>query len=312
MLTKCYCVVYHVADFAADNEIIYHQDAYRDYNNALLVAKDLAKYFDVVDDVYVIDGLTGEVLNTILKDAPQEDTTEEDNVPAFTEEFDDGTGGMWRRANDGKWEYDCTGFGCSDCAYCGVDQLCVARRSATTKDRDAQIESAKERMCAKANETEKEHSTPVDTYKDKNGDTWYSGGNGKWKFDCTNRHCSDCPYYDEEYGCIVEEPLHEVDRNYQVALAHEKMRAKAKETKGDSTSASNAKEEENSSSSGIFDDGIGGVWKLAKNNTWSYNCKGLDCLDCAYYDEGHCFASGHVTKEKRDILIKSAKAKMKK
>lgn len=244
MLTKCYCVVYHVADFAADNEFICHQDAYRDHNNALLVAKDLAKCFDVVDDVYVIDGLTGEVLNTILKNAPQENVTKEDDAPA--------------------------------------------------------------------NETEKEHSTPVDTYKDKNGDTWYSGGNGKWKFDCTNRHCSDCPYYDEEYGCIVEEPLHEVDRNYQVALAHERMRAKAKETKGDSTSANNAKEEENSTPSGIFDDGIGGVWKLAKNNTWSYNCKGLDCLDCAYYDEGHCFASGHVTKEKRDILIKSAKAKMKK
>lgn len=132
---------------------------------------------------------------------------------------------MWRRANDGKWEYDCAGFGCSDCAYCEVGQLCVARRSATTEDRDAQIESAKERMCAKVNETE---------------------------------------------------------------------------------------EKENSSSSDIFDDGIGGVWKLAKNNTWSYNCKGLDCLDCAYYDEGRCSASGHVTKEERDILIKFAKAGMKK
>lgn len=244
MLTKCYCVVYHVADFAADNEFICHQDAYRDHNNALLIAKDLAKCFDVVDDVYVIDGLTGEVLNTILKDAPQEDVTKEDDAPA--------------------------------------------------------------------NETEKEHSTPVDTYKDKNGDTWYSGGNGKWKFDCTNRHCSDCPYYDEEYGCIVEEPLHEVDRNYQVALAHERMRAKAKETKGDSTPASDAKEEENSTPSGIFDDGTGGVWELVENNKWTYNCLGLVCSNCAYYDGSRCFARDLVTKEERDILIKSAKARMKK
>lgn len=104
MLTKCYCVVYHVADFAADGEFICHQDTYRDHNNALLVAKDLAKCLDVVDDVYVIDGLTGEVLNTVLKDAPQEDVAEEDDAPAdnaeeekipnFKDSFDDGTGGM--------------------------------------------------------------------------------------------------------------------------------------------------------------------------------------------------------------------------
>lgn len=225
MLTKCYCVVYHVADFAADGEFICHQDTYRDHNNALLVAKDLAKYFDVVDDVYVIDGLTGEVLNTILKDEPQKDITEKNDAPVFTEEFDDGTGGMWRRANDGKWEYDCTGFGCSDCAYCGTDQRCLARLATTTEDRDAQIKAAKKRMHAEADKTE-EDNTSVST---------------------------------------------------------------------DS-----------------FDDGTGGVWKLAKNNTWSYNCKGLDCLDCAYYDEGRCSASGHVTKEKRDILIKSAKARVKK
>lgn len=244
MLTKCYCVVYHVADFAADNEIIYHQDAYRDHNNALLVAKDLAKCFDVVDDVYVIDGLTGEVLNTILKDAPQEDVTKEDDAPT--------------------------------------------------------------------NETEKEHSTPVDTYKDKNGDTWYSGGNGKWKFDCTNRHCSDCPYYDEEHGCIVEEPLHEVDRNYQVALAYEKMRAKAKETKRDSTPASDAKEEENSTPSGIFDDGTGGVWRLTEGNKWDYDCTSLTCSNCAYYNESHCVVRDFLTEKERNIQIKAAKARMKK
>ena len=167
LLTKCYYVVYHVADFAADNESICHQDAYCDHNNALLVAKDLAKCLDVVDDVYVIDGLTGEVLNTILKDSPQEDKTEQDDAPA------DNT------------------------------------------------------------------SDPVDTYKDKNGDTWFRISDGRWRIDCTNRHCADCPYYDEEGDCIVQEPLPDVDRNYQVELARQRMLfAKAKDTKEEENSIS--------------------------------------------------------------------------
>lgn len=244
MLTKCYYIVYHVADFAADNVSICHQDTYRDHNNALLVAKDLAKCFDVVDDVYVIDGLTGEVLNTILKDAPQEDKTEENDVPTDnTDEnntstntakkddapissgiFEDGTGGVWQLIEDNKWSYQCLGVACSDCAYCDGSH-CFARDPMTEEERDNLIKSARKRVFVKTGETE---------------------------------------------------------------------------------------EKENSSSNGIFDDGIGGVWKLAKNNTWSYNCKGLDCLDCAYYDEGRCSASGHVTKEERDILIKSAKARVKK
>lgn len=225
MLTKCYCVVYHVADFAADGEFICHQDIYRNHNNALLVAKDLAKCFDVVDDVYVIDGLTGEVLNTILKDEPQEDITEEDDAPVFTEEFDDGTGGMWRRANDGKWEYDCTGFGCSDCAYCGANQLCMVRRSATTEDRDAQINSAKERMHAELN---------------------------------------------------------------------------------------NAKEEKTPISGSIFDDGTDGVWRYIGDDKWDYNCLDLVCPDCVYCSEGNCLVCDPMTKEERDIQIKSAKGRMKK
>lgn len=380
MLTKCYYVVYHVADFAADGEFICHQDTYRDHNNALLVAKDLAKCFDVVDDVYVIDGLTGEVLNTILKDEPQKDITEKNDAPVFTEEFDDGTGGMWRRANDGKWEYDCTGFGCSDCAYCGANQLCMVRRSATTEDRDVQIESAKERMCAKVNNA-KEEKIPISSgiFEDGTGGVWqliednkwnyqclgvacsdcaYCDGsrcfardpmteeerdnliksakermrvkadnteeeeipafkdsfddgtdgvwrltkNNKWDYNCTNLTCSsNCAYYNESH-CVVRDFMTEKERNIQIKAAKERMRAKANETE----------EKENSSSSDIFDDGIGGVWKLAKNNTQSYNCKGLDCLDCAYYDEGRCSASGHVTKEERDILIKFAKAGIKK
>lgn len=301
MLTKCYCVVYQVADFAADGEFIYHQDTYRDHNNALLVAKDLAKCFDIVDDVYVIDGLTGEVLNTILKDEPQEDTAEEDDAPVFTEEFDDGTGGMWRRANDGKWEYDCTGFGCSDCAYCEA-KLCMVRRSATAEDRDAQINSAKERMHAKLNNT-KEEKTSISgsIFDDGTGGVWQCISNSKWAYNCLGLTCANCAYYSED-DCLVRDPMTEEERDTQIKAARKRMLVKTGETE----------EKENSSSNGIFDDGIGGVWKLAKNNTWSYNCKGLDCLDCAYYDEGRCSASGHVTKEERDILIKFAKAGMKK
>ena len=231
LLTKCYYVVYHVADFAADNESICHQDAYCDHNNALLVAKDLAKCLDVVDDVYVIDGLTGEVLNTILKDSPQEDKTEEDDAPA------DNT------------------------------------------------------------------SDPVDTYKDKNGDTWFRISDGRWRIDCTNRHCADCPYYDEEGDCIVQEPLPDVDRNYQVELARQRMLfAKAKDTK----------EEENSISTNSFDDGTGGVWHLTEDNKWDYGCTGMAYSNCVYCNENYCLVHNPMTEEERDIQIKSAKAIMKK
>lgn len=231
MLTKCYYVVYHVADFAADNEFICHQDAYCDHNNALLVAKDLAKCLDIADNVFVIDGLTGEVLNTILKDAPQKDKAEEDDAPA-----DDA-------------------------------------------------------------------STPVDTYKDKNGDTWFRISDGRWRIDCTNRHCADCPYYSEEGDCIVQEPLHDADRNYQVELARLKMLAKAKKTE---------EEEEDSISTDEFDDGTGGVWHLTEDNKWDYDCTGLMCHECAYHKEYHCLICSPVTKEERDIQIESAKERMKK
>lgn len=155
MFTRCYCVVYHVADFAADGESVGHQDAYRDYNNALLIAKDLVKCLDVVDDVYVIDGLTGEVLNTILKDEPQKDTTEEDDVPTDNIEknnvsisdgiFDDGTGGVWQLTVDNEWDYQCLGLVCSDCPYCDENH-CLVRSPVSKEERDIQIESAKARM----------------------------------------------------------------------------------------------------------------------------------------------------------------------
>lgn len=233
MFTKSYYVVYHVADFAADNESICHQDTYRDHNNALLVAKDLAKCLDVADNVFVIDGLTGEVLNTILKDAPQEDKAEEDDAPA------DNT------------------------------------------------------------------SDPVDTYRDKNGDTWFRINDGRWRIDCTNRHCADCPYYSEEGDCIVQEPLHDADRNYQVELARQKMLfAKIKETE----------KEENSILTNDFNDGTDGVWHLTEDNKWDYDCTGLFCSKCAYHDDERrlCLVNNPMTEEERDFQIKSAKARMKK
>ena len=73
ILAKCYCVNYYVADFSAEGKSTHHEDFYQDYNNALLVAKELVKCLDVIDDVCVIDGLTGEILDTVSKAAPKED-----------------------------------------------------------------------------------------------------------------------------------------------------------------------------------------------------------------------------------------------
>lgn len=155
MVTACYIVIYYITDFLMGEKPVRHEDAYRNYNNALLVTKDLAKCLDVVDDVYVIDGLTGEVLNTILKDAPQENKTEEDNAPTDNTKknnapissgiFDDGTGGVWQLTVDNKWDYQCLGLVCSDCAYCD-NSHCVVRSPVTEEERDIQIKSAKARM----------------------------------------------------------------------------------------------------------------------------------------------------------------------
>lgn len=155
MVTACYIVIYYVTDYPMGEEPVRHEDAYRNYDNALLVAKDLAKCLDVVDDVYVINGLTGEVINTILKDAPQEDKAEEDNAPADNIKknnapissgiFDDGTGGVWQLTVDNKWDYQCLGLVCSDCAYCD-NSHCVVRSPMTEEERDNLIKSAKARM----------------------------------------------------------------------------------------------------------------------------------------------------------------------
>lgn len=146
MVTACYIVIYHVADFPTGDKPVRHEDAYQSYDNALLVAKDLAKCLDVVDDVYVIDGLTGEVINTILKDAPQEDVAEEEKIPNFKDSFDDGTGGMWRLTEDNEWDYDCTGFLCTNCVYCDDGRNCLVRDPVTKEERDILIKSAKARV----------------------------------------------------------------------------------------------------------------------------------------------------------------------
>ena len=145
MVTACYIVMYYVTDFPMGEEPVRHEDAYRNYDNALLVAKDLAKCLDVVDDVYIIDGLTGEVINAILKDKPQEDTTKEDDAPASTDSFDDGTGGVWRLTEDNEWDYDCTSLMCHNCAYYN-ESHCLICSPVTREERDIQIESAKARM----------------------------------------------------------------------------------------------------------------------------------------------------------------------
>lgn len=108
ILSKCFYVSYSVADFSAEGEPACHEDAYQNYNNALLVAKELVKCLDVVNDVYVIDGLTGEILDTVSKAAPNENEAEEDSIPTFTDTFEDKNGGIWRLMEDGRWDYDCT------------------------------------------------------------------------------------------------------------------------------------------------------------------------------------------------------------
>ena len=149
ILSRCYYVDYHVADFTAKGEPTYHEDAYQDCNNAMLVAKELVKCLDVIDDVYVIDGLTGEILDTVSKAAPNENEAEEDGIPTFTDTFEDKNGGIWRLLENGKWDYDCTGLYCSDCIYHNNDERCGVVEPLSEEDRDYQIELASRRIRAK-------------------------------------------------------------------------------------------------------------------------------------------------------------------
>ena len=200
ILAKCYYVNYYVADFSAEGKSTHHEDAYQDCNNAILIAKELVKCLDVVDDVYVIDGLTGEVLNTVSKAAPNENDTEKDSIPIFTDTFEDKNGGIWRRMEDGRWDYDCTNFGCSDCAYCNNDNgRCNVVDPLSEEDRNYQIELANKRIHAKADKNDTISNEP---FEDGFGGIWCKDeDNELWSYDCGGISCSKCPYNIDRWDC---------------------------------------------------------------------------------------------------------------
>ena len=200
ILARCYYVSYHVADVSAEGKSTCHEDAYQDYNNALLVAKELVKCLDVIDDVCVIDGLTGEILNTVSKAALKEDEIEEDSIPTFTDTFEDENGGIWRLTEDGKWDYDCTNFGCPDCAYCNNDNgCCNVVDPLCEEDRDYQIELANKRIRAKADENDVINN---ESFEDGFGGIWCKNeDNELWTYDCGGISCYGCPYNIDRWDC---------------------------------------------------------------------------------------------------------------
>lgn len=203
ILAKCYYVNYYVADFSADGKSTHHEDIYQDHNNALLVAKELVKCLDVVNDIYVIDGLTGEILNTVSKAAPNENEVEEDSIPTFTDTFEDKNGGVWRLLENGKWDYDCTDRHCSDCIYHNNDgrweERCGVVEPLSEEDRNYQIKLAKERIRAKTNENNIVNNEP---FEDGFGGIWYKNeDNELWSYNCTGLSCHDCPYNAGCKGC---------------------------------------------------------------------------------------------------------------
>ena len=199
ILAKCYYVNYYVADFSADGKSTHHEDFYQDYNNALLVAKELVKCLDVVDDVYVIDGLTGEILDTVSKAAPKEDEIEKDSIPAFTDTFEDKNGGTWQLMEDGRWDYDCTDRNCLDCVYCNNDKRCDVVEPLSEEDRNYQIELASRRIHTKTNENSTANDEP---FEDGFGGMWYKDeDNELWTYDCGGISCYGCPYNIDRWDC---------------------------------------------------------------------------------------------------------------
>ncbi len=200
ILAKCYYVNYYVADFSADGKSTHHEDFYQDYNNALLVAKELVKCLDVIDDVYVIDGLTGEILNTVSKAAPNENETEEDSIPTFTDTFEDKNGGTWQLMEDGRWDYDCLGRVCSDCVYRNSDNgRCDVVEPLCEEDRNYKIELANKRMRAKTNENSTINNEP---FEDGFGGIWYKNEDDElWTYDCGGISCYGCPYNIDRWDC---------------------------------------------------------------------------------------------------------------
>lgn len=222
ILTKCYYVNYYVADFSADGKSTHHEGIYQDHNNALLVAKELVKCLDVVDDVYVIDGLTGAILNTVSKAAPKEDEIEEDSIPTFTDTFEDKNGGTWQLMEDGKWDYDCLGLDCSDCVYRNSDNgRCDIVDPLSEKDRDYQIERANERIRAKADENDVINTEP---FEDGFGGIWCKNEDDElWYYDCGGISCYGCPYNDDDYRFCNTNDLHLDEVKKLVAKTKERI-----------------------------------------------------------------------------------------
>lgn len=220
ILTKCYYVNYYVADFSADGKSTCHNDAYQDHNNALLVAKELVKCLDVVDDVYVIDGLTGEILNTVSKAAPNGNEVEEDSIPTFTDTFEDKNGGIWRLMEDGRWDYDCTDRNCLDCIYCNNDKRCGVVEPLSEEERNYKIELAKERIHAKTNENGTINNEP---FEDGFGGIWYKDeDNELWSYDCGGISCYGCPYNIDRWDCHTSN-LSLDDAKKRIAEAKERI-----------------------------------------------------------------------------------------
>lgn len=220
ILTKCYYVNYYVADFSADGKSTHHEDIYQDHDNAILVAKELVKCLDVVDDVYVIDGLNGAILNTVSKTAPNENKTEEESIPTFTDTFEDKNGGIWRLMEDGRWDYDCTDRNCLDCIYCNNDKRCGVVEPLSEEDRNYQIELANKRIHAKANENDAISNEP---FEDGFGGIWYKDeDNELWTYDCGGISCYGCPYNIDRWDCHTSN-LSLDDAKKRIAEAKERI-----------------------------------------------------------------------------------------
>lgn len=147
VLKECYYVCYYIVNYSEEGKTELHEDAYLNYTNALLVAKELTKCRDLSGIVSVIDGSTGEVLDEFEKDEAVASTAEKTDNAAINNDngFEDGTGGTWYLTQDGEWSYDCLGLTCSRCAYC-EEHHCLVRDSVTKEERDIQIKSARKRM----------------------------------------------------------------------------------------------------------------------------------------------------------------------
>ena len=199
ILARCYYVNYYVADYSAEGKSTHHEDMYQDCNNAMLVAKELVKCLDIVDDVYVIDGLTGEILNTVFKAAPNENEVGEDSIPTFTDTFEDKNGGIWRLMEDGRWDYDCTNRNCLDCVYCNSDKRCGVVEPLSEEDRNHQIELANKRIHAKA---DKNDAISNESFEDGFGGIWCKNEDDElWTYDCGGISCYECPYNTDRWDC---------------------------------------------------------------------------------------------------------------